>query len=349
MDEPDTIQEMPAFSCVIINYNGRDVLQQTLDSLERLDTPPSEYIVVDDGSTDDGLEFLKQHYPQIRIEPLPQNTGRTSIVRNAGIQCATHRFVLVTDNDISFHRSAVTALLDVMRSRPEAAACTPAVLFNDGSEEVFIFGHQMHCLCCSAAYRKEPLDVLQKRGPRQAVGGGIALLDKKKIKDIGFFNENLVIGWGDDGELHHRLRMMGLACFAVPDAMVYHNRIRTVPRIHGMIHNRLVFLGTNYQMSTLISLFPILVIFECLLLGYVVAAGKFREYTQAWRSVLRIRAQICRDRRRLQKMRTVRDRDLFVSGLPDLPSKSSKASMNALLNLAGNMLRIYWSMVKVIL
>lgn len=346
---PKTETEALRWSCVIINYNGRQIIEGTVRSLENLDVPPTEFIIVDDGSTDGDLEFLRDGRPNLRIERMPQNTGRTSIVRNVGLKLAKERYVMISDNDITYAPNAVSALFDVLKTYDDAAACTPAVLYNDGTEDVCVYGHNMHYLCWSVARPKETLEDLQQKGPVRAVGCGIGLFDKGRMGHSGGFDENLVIGWGDDGELHHRLRVMGMACYAVPTAIVYHNRIRVVPRIYGMIHNRLVMLVTTYQKRTLLVLSPLLILFEAMLLVYVSLIGQVQAYTKAWKDVYKCRHSIFEARQKLRKLRKVGDGRAFSSGPLALPIKSGNPLVKMVIGFATFFLNTYWWLARLIL
>lgn len=59
---------------VILNWNGKELLEKFLPSLIRYSTKAGLY-VIDNASTDDSLLFLKEHYPSIQIIALEENFG----------------------------------------------------------------------------------------------------------------------------------------------------------------------------------------------------------------------------------------------------------------------------------
>ena len=59
---------------VILNWNGKELLEKFLPSLIRYSTK-AELYVIDNASTDDSLLFLKEHYPSIQIIALEENFG----------------------------------------------------------------------------------------------------------------------------------------------------------------------------------------------------------------------------------------------------------------------------------
>ncbi|NIM06879.1 MAG: glycosyltransferase, partial [Armatimonadetes bacterium] len=62
-------------SVIIPNWNGRRWLQDCLDSLRQQSLLPAETILVDDGSTDDSVDFVRRNYPEVQVIALPDNRG----------------------------------------------------------------------------------------------------------------------------------------------------------------------------------------------------------------------------------------------------------------------------------
>src|SRR5687767_14090954 len=87
----------PKVSVVIANYNGDRTLDLCLRSLQNLNYPHYEVILVDDGSTDRSREIAK-NYEYIRLIEHPGNKG-LSVARNTGINAATGQIVAFTDSD----------------------------------------------------------------------------------------------------------------------------------------------------------------------------------------------------------------------------------------------------------
>ena len=61
------MNEKPLVSIIIVNYNGGPLLEKCLSSLMKIDYPKFEIILVDNNSTDDSLEFVKNNFTSIKI------------------------------------------------------------------------------------------------------------------------------------------------------------------------------------------------------------------------------------------------------------------------------------------
>ena len=87
----------PKVSVVVASYNGERTLDICLKSLQHLNYPSYEVILVDDGSKDNS-ETIARRYPDVRYIRHHTNQG-LSVARNTGIQAATGEIVAFTDSD----------------------------------------------------------------------------------------------------------------------------------------------------------------------------------------------------------------------------------------------------------
>ena len=62
-------------SVIIVNYNGKELLQKCLESLFKIDYNNFEVILVDNNSTDGSMEFVIKNYPNVIVVKLDSNKG----------------------------------------------------------------------------------------------------------------------------------------------------------------------------------------------------------------------------------------------------------------------------------
>jgi len=76
----------PYVSLVVRNFNGLSFLQQYLSSVvdaAETSVHATEVIVVDDGSTDHSVAYMKEHWPQVHVVAMPHNTGHAPAANKA--------------------------------------------------------------------------------------------------------------------------------------------------------------------------------------------------------------------------------------------------------------------------
>jgi GT2 family glycosyltransferase len=65
----------PPVSLIVLNWNGRQFLEDCLSSLLGLDYAEFSVIVVDNASADDSVAFVQQHFPQVSVHLNKKNLG----------------------------------------------------------------------------------------------------------------------------------------------------------------------------------------------------------------------------------------------------------------------------------
>ena len=172
------MQTEPLVSIVIPTYNRRRYVGEAIDSALAQTHPRCEIIVVDDGSVDDTLPYLRDSYGE-RIRLIAQANQGPGIARNRGIEAAKGEFIHFLDADDQLLPQKVAVGLEVFRQRADIAVVYTHFLFvaPDGrtpldtppferfSEEPFcemLRQTGCHILLSSSMYRAEAL---------RAVGG----------------------------------------------------------------------------------------------------------------------------------------------------------------------------------
>lgn len=140
---PDQAPPSPSTVCVVIPmYNGADSIEQTLASLVGQTRLPDHVIVVDDGSTDDGPQRVRDFVAPFRLTLLHQaNEGQAS-ARNHGLRHSQETFVALLDADDQFRPQKLEqqlALYDELsrQGRPVGLIdCYTQVNYSDGRRQL---------------------------------------------------------------------------------------------------------------------------------------------------------------------------------------------------------------------
>src|SRR4051812_39063721 len=121
---------MPEISIIIANWNGRRYLDDCLSSLRRQSFAGFEIILADNGSTDGSAEFVREHFPEVRVLCLPAGTGFAA-ANIAGYQHSSGKLIVPLNNDTEAHPRWLEELRAASVLFPEAGSFTSKMLFYD--------------------------------------------------------------------------------------------------------------------------------------------------------------------------------------------------------------------------
>lgn len=122
-------------SVVIPLYNKSAEIARALSSVLAQTMPPREIIVVDDGSTDDGVDKVEAFdSPLLRI--IRQENQGVSVARNVGIKAAESRWVALLDGDDVWCADFLSSMATLIDQYPNCGAYGSAFYIEQGDERV---------------------------------------------------------------------------------------------------------------------------------------------------------------------------------------------------------------------
>jgi GT2 family glycosyltransferase len=255
----DETSEDPVVSVVIVNYNGRRFLGDCLQSLYAQTYQNLEILVVDNGSSDDSVEYLKSCHPDVIIIENASNLGFAGGV-NAGIRHSRGSFICTLNNDTWADCHCIEQLTAEITTDDRTGMCATKMLFPD--QRINSTGI---CLSRSGAAWDRGMfeeDTGQYNAREEIFGpcAGAALYRKKMLDEIGLFDEDFFL-YMEDVDLAVRGQLAGWKCIFVPGAVVYHYHGGTAGvmsdlAIYHQNRNILWVPVKNYPLVSLIALLP---------------------------------------------------------------------------------------------
>ena len=113
----------PLVSVITPAYNRASFLKETIESVISQDYPNLQYIVLDDGSTDNTKEIVQQYARRLYWESHP-NMGETRTV-NRGFSLAEGEILGVVNSDDPLLPGAISAAVDAMAAKPDVVVAYP--------------------------------------------------------------------------------------------------------------------------------------------------------------------------------------------------------------------------------
>ena len=226
----------PEISAIVISFNGRQFLPELLATLgENLRFTSHELILVDNGSVDGSVEYIKQHCPQASLVENGANLGFARAV-NIGLQKARGEFLYVLNQDLRFRSGATEILLARLKVEPELGMIGPGYVYFDGRphksaralptyRHVFyrallldrMFPHHREL----SNWRMGWFDHKDERYVDQPMGA-VMLMPRAVVEKVGLMDEAFPILF-NDVDYCHRMKLSGYRLLYYPAATVEHH------------------------------------------------------------------------------------------------------------------------------
>ena len=212
---------MAEVTVVIPNYNGIGYLKDCLDTLREQTCKNYETVLVDNGSTDGSLAFVKEHYPWVKILALDRNYGFCHAV-NAGIRAAESSYVFLLNNDTKLHEDCIEELLIMMRQHPHCFSCSARMIKMHEPDKLDDAGDYYCALGWAYALGKDRpwKDYLKPRKVFAACGGA-SMYRRSVFEKIGRFDE-AHFAYLEDIDVGYRAQIYGYENWYCPRAVVWH-------------------------------------------------------------------------------------------------------------------------------
>ena len=212
----------PLASIILLAWNSAEYLPRCLDGLSAQTFKDFEVVIVDNGSQDGCADGLDSRYPSLhfQIKRFDTNLGFT-VGNNIGAHLARGGWIALLNTDAFPEPNWLESLMDAARVYPNAfftsrqiQANAPSML--DGEGDIYHVS--------GLAWRKSynlPVYPLNEVQEVFSASGAAAFFSRDDFLSAGGFDEDF-LSYHEDVDLGFRLRLRGLRCIFVPQAVVYH-------------------------------------------------------------------------------------------------------------------------------
>lgn len=219
---------MKTLSVVLLNFNGKHHLESFLPSVVE-HSAPYEVVVVDNGSSDESLEFVKSNYPQVSVIAFQENHGFSGGY-NKALEVITSEYVVLLNTDVEVSKNWIQPVLDRLKADKSIKAAQPKILdfkAKDKFEYAGASGGYIDKLgypfCRGRIFQTIETDEQQYEDTRDIfwASGSCLFVHRETYLELGGLDEDFFAHM-EEIDLCWRIWSSGGRVIVVPQSTIYH-------------------------------------------------------------------------------------------------------------------------------
>ncbi len=222
----------PKVAALVLNYDGKDITLQSLESLVGMTYSNFTAVVVDNGSTDGSHEAVGAAFPDVERVRVEENHGPAAGM-NEGLRWALERdydYVLILNNDIEVAPDMLDEMMAVAESDPAVGCVGPKCYYFGDRDRLWSAGGRLRF---GESVTKErgmgEIDRGQFERTEEVdyINGCAMLVPRHLIEEVGLWDPIFFLSV-EDADWCMRMRRRGYRCMYAHKAVLWHMVSHTV-------------------------------------------------------------------------------------------------------------------------
>jgi GT2 family glycosyltransferase len=312
---------VPEVSVIVVNWNGKHFLEVCLTALRRQTFRDFETILVDNGSADGSVEFVRERFPEVRVLALGVNAGFAA-GNNAGYEQARGEWIALLNNDTEADGHWLEEIHRASQEFPRAGSFASKMLFFDDRKRIDNCGFAATTAGTTVDLGRDEQDGPAWAEARKVFGacGGAAAYRRSMLEDIGFLDPEFFMTF-EDLDLSFRGQLQGYECVFIPRAIVYHRLGATRkknPAQDVFFSQRNIELAylKNMPLAMMVAALPHRLVYELGGAAYFTKLGVGTAFFKAKLDAMRRLPSVLRKREELQRRKILTNEQLRSLLLP---------------------------------
>jgi hypothetical protein len=301
---------------LILAFNGKRWLPECISSL----TGQGRVVVIDNGSTDDTADFVREHYPHLELLQFRPGLGFGEAYNRAVVSVNT-QYVAFINQDTVTQPNCLTILTNALKADSSVGIVGPMILNPDSSVQdrgsnIDVFGFPVPVVVRADEINWDSF----------FISGCLMVIEKDFFEFIGGFPDYLGFFF-EDVDLCWRTWLVGRSVRVISEAKMIHFGGGSIPgswmrkatstslmRTFFRERNALSVMVQNLAIPSLLILAPLYMansLLESFGLFLVGNRGAARQYFRAWLSFWTLLPRIYATRKLVQRVRTISDRRIL--------------------------------------
>ncbi|MCS7150857.1 MAG: glycosyltransferase family 2 protein [Endomicrobia bacterium] len=223
-------------SIIIVNYNSKELLKESISSLLKYTRNVKyEIIVVDNNSTDGSAEMIEENFPQVILIKSEKNLGLFA-GRNLALKHVKGRYILNSAPDILLIENSIYEMVKFMDEHPEIGMMGPQLLNSDGTIQEsgarfidLLDGLWNFLMLNGLVGLNNPVRLRHHYYPWDrttdkecdVVSGSFYIFPKSVLEKIGYYDENFFV-YCDEEDWAQRIKRLGYKVYYWTGTKVIH-------------------------------------------------------------------------------------------------------------------------------
>jgi len=222
------MQKRPEVAIIILNWNNWKDTIECIESLKNGSYSNYKLIIVDNASSNNSAEIIKNRFPECILIKNSTNIGFAE-GNNAGIRYAINnlnpQYILLINNDTVAAPDSIARLVDLMQNNPKIGAVQPKIIRKDNSQIIDSVGQEIFSYGTTRDIWFGQKDEGQFNKSKEIFGAcaAAALYRTQTLKETGIFNGKFFILL-EDVDLSWRIRLAGYKIVYTPNTVIQHKR-----------------------------------------------------------------------------------------------------------------------------
>ena len=217
----------PKVTVSIVNYNTRHFLDKCLPSVMAQSYPDTEVVLVDNGSADGSVEYVRAGFPTVKIIENKENLMFCK-GQNQGMRAGSGEYVLALNSDVVLDRDFIAGAVKAMEMDERTGSVSGRILRMDGKRidtTGLFLGRSRKSV--ERGYGEADRGQYAEPGYVFGAGGAAPLYRRAMLEDIAPDGEYFDESYGmfcEDLDLAWRAARRGWRAYYTPRAVAYHAR-----------------------------------------------------------------------------------------------------------------------------
>jgi len=220
------MSSQPLVFIVIVNWNGRDITLDCLDSLSRISYTNVKALVVDNASTDGSVEAIRSKFRDVVVLKMSSNlkfAAGTNVGIRYGLEHGADMFLLL-NNDTTVDREFLSRMVDRLRSVPSAGMVGSKIYYHNDPARIWFAGGKLSMWTGTMRHigiREMENGQYDASREIEYTTGCCILTSREMVEKVGMLDESFSM-YTEDADWSMRVRQAGYSIMFEPEAKIWH-------------------------------------------------------------------------------------------------------------------------------